>query len=394
MAGDPFITLALSGGGARAIAFHLGCMRALHDRQILSRVRVLSTVSGGSVIGALYAYGSHKSFNEFDERVVDLLRAGLQRQILKALVASSEGLKLLATALVHGGAGLSIAGGMKLLPLILCMDTRQRAMVADTLMSWRELLPVWGSLTTAFELILRQSLFGDALLGDVKVRDLETVINATELRTGTAFRFGSVASGGWRYGQIEGPTQITVAKAVAASAAFPMLLPPIVERFTFLQRGARYSERVVLSDGGVYDNLGVSVLEPGRSAEISVNAYPTTHIISLNAGAGQFPVGPTTFWWGGRTIRAFETIYRRSQDASYGRLHSLAVSGAIEGFAMIYLGQQDSRLPVRPPDLIPREAVKDYPTDFAPMSEQNIARLSGRGEQLTRILIAQYLGGL
>jgi NTE family protein len=50
---EPKIALALSGGGARAMAFHLGCLRALHDLGILDRVRVLLTVSGGSVIGAL-----------------------------------------------------------------------------------------------------------------------------------------------------------------------------------------------------------------------------------------------------------------------------------------------------------------------------------------------------
>ncbi len=52
---DPKIALALFGGGARAMAFHLGCLRALHELGILGRVRILSTVSGGSVIGALYA---------------------------------------------------------------------------------------------------------------------------------------------------------------------------------------------------------------------------------------------------------------------------------------------------------------------------------------------------
>jgi NTE family protein len=48
------IGLALSGGGSRAIAFHLGCLRALNRIGLLERVSVLSTVSGGSVIGAYY----------------------------------------------------------------------------------------------------------------------------------------------------------------------------------------------------------------------------------------------------------------------------------------------------------------------------------------------------
>lgn len=51
----PVIGLSLSGGGSRAIAFHFGCLQALHDLGILDDVRVLSTVSGGSVVGALLA---------------------------------------------------------------------------------------------------------------------------------------------------------------------------------------------------------------------------------------------------------------------------------------------------------------------------------------------------
>ena len=39
------IGLALSGGGSRAIAFHLGCLRALHDYGLLDDVDVISAVS-------------------------------------------------------------------------------------------------------------------------------------------------------------------------------------------------------------------------------------------------------------------------------------------------------------------------------------------------------------
>jgi len=77
---QPFITLALSGGGSRAIAFHLGCLRALHDRNLLDKVKVVSTVSGGSVIGACFAYWDVE-FAEFDRRVVRILRNGLTDQL-------------------------------------------------------------------------------------------------------------------------------------------------------------------------------------------------------------------------------------------------------------------------------------------------------------------------
>lgn len=47
--------LALAGGGFRASLFHLGVLYRLAQLDLLRRVEVLSTVSGGSVVGALYA---------------------------------------------------------------------------------------------------------------------------------------------------------------------------------------------------------------------------------------------------------------------------------------------------------------------------------------------------
>jgi predicted acylesterase/phospholipase RssA len=46
--------LALSGGGFRASFFHLGVLKRLAELDLLRLVNVLSTVSGGSVVGALY----------------------------------------------------------------------------------------------------------------------------------------------------------------------------------------------------------------------------------------------------------------------------------------------------------------------------------------------------
>jgi len=46
--------LALSGGGFRAAFFHVGVLARLAELEILPRVEVISTVSGGSIVGALY----------------------------------------------------------------------------------------------------------------------------------------------------------------------------------------------------------------------------------------------------------------------------------------------------------------------------------------------------
>jgi predicted acylesterase/phospholipase RssA len=46
--------LALSGGGHRAALFHIGVLARLAEFDCLRKVRVISTVSGGSIVGALY----------------------------------------------------------------------------------------------------------------------------------------------------------------------------------------------------------------------------------------------------------------------------------------------------------------------------------------------------
>src|SRR5919109_4885068 len=46
--------LALTGGGFRAAFFHVGVLAQLAQFGLLRRVEVLSTVSGGSIVGALY----------------------------------------------------------------------------------------------------------------------------------------------------------------------------------------------------------------------------------------------------------------------------------------------------------------------------------------------------
>ena len=66
------IGLCLSGGGFRAAAFHLGTLSYLQRIGWLSRVSVLSTVSGGTLTGARYAvalldhdYSYEKFFREY-----------------------------------------------------------------------------------------------------------------------------------------------------------------------------------------------------------------------------------------------------------------------------------------------------------------------------------------
>lgn len=369
------------------MAFHLGCLRSLHDRGVLDKVKVLSTVSGGSVIGACYAYSSD-DFLTFDKKLVKLLQKGIKGMILKEVLMSTQLVKILFTLVESGLPTVALWCLSSILRLLRALTGIPTQRVERGLTALRQSLPVWGSLTTAFEQALTK-VFGSTTVRDVARTGLHVVINSCDLKTGTAFRFGSQRSGGWRYGQIVGASP-TVAKAVAASAAFPIILPPLIETFQFTKSGRTETQTVVLTDGGVFDNLGVSVLEPGRDGDIT-DTYPVTHIISLNAGPGQLDGGDHPFWWGSRVVKSFEAVHRKSQDQVYSRLHRYVETGELDGFGMVYLGQQDHRLPYRPTDLVGRDEVRNYPTDFASISAKDLDLLTKRGEQLTHIILDRYL---
>jgi NTE family protein len=358
------IALALSGGGSRAIAFHLGCLRALHERGILKKVSVISAVSGGAVIAGMYAY-SDDDFERFDARVVAVLRRGLHWSIVRNLLSPS------------------LLGGLVLTNTI----ARPTAFLAR-LMNLQPPLRRWASRSDALEIALRD-VVGELQVADVRRRNLDVVFNACELRTATAFRFGNHRSGTWRFGEIV-DNKVSVAHAVACSAAYPMFLPAFDKKYKFLRNGAIHCNRVILTDGGAFDNLGTSCLEPGRDNSFSLHVYPAQYLICCYAGHGQLSGQNIPFGFFSRAQSAFESVFRKLQDSTLQRLHMYKRANMINGFILPYLGQQDEGLPIRPPDLVPRDDVIGYPTDFAAMSQKNLDRLTRRGEQLTRLLIAHY----
>jgi NTE family protein len=376
------IGLAMSGGGFRAAAFHLGVMRALHDRGVLDHISVISAVSGGSLLAAMWAY-SDDSFDDFDQRVTDLLRRGLTSDIAKALYLTRRASQALGSAIVAGGASVGAAVTSIAARGLARARRHPRSAIFEP--------PArrWVTRTTALEDVLARKLFGDATV-DRPRRDVKVVLNACELRSGTAFRFGSDESGSSRFGRLA-DNRVPVARAVAASAAYPVLLPALDRREEFIGwDGAPLRARVLLTDGGVYDNLGLTCLAPGRSPKYSTNVHPVDYIVSCDAGQGILDLDTWPMWWPSRVKRSFESVYRKAQDAGKRGLHEDCASGKIKGFAMAFLGMNDNNLPIRPPDLVPRERVAGYPTDFSSMTGENLDLLSRRGEQLTRLVIESH----
>jgi len=378
--------LALSGGGSRAAAFHLGCMRALNDRNILDQVCTLSTVSGGSVIGALWAY-SNDNFDEFDARMQAILRKGLKGGIVRYTLFSRTTLKIAAT-LLSSGLVAAVCSVARLALSVLGVIGVSNSALRKLKNALQAPLPRFSSRTTAFAEFLDSEFFKGATLKDIKRENLQIIINATELRTESAYRFGSMESGCWRFGKLVDDT--SVAKAVAASASFPAILPALDEQRRYINRGETSTHRTIVTDGGVYDNLGTSCLIPGRNSNFSTNVTETNFIIACVAGQGIPDGSNLPYFWPSRMVATINTIHRRTHSMTFDLLHRLQSSGEIKGFLLPYLGQNDSVLPCPPKDLVPRDATFDYPTDFDPMSQKDLDMLALRGEQLTRNLIETY----
>lgn len=359
----PAIGLALSGGGSRAAAFHLGCLRALYDLDLLGRVRVVSGISGGSLLAALWAYGP-KDFLDFDTSASELLRRGLQKDIaLRALWPPTTAARNLMSATRTG---------------LLCAARRLAAKLRVVRRHHR---------TDALVGTLHDKAFADLRLTDVTHEALDVVLTACDLNTGKAVRFGSVCSSCTAFGTIVDP--VAVAEAVGASAAFPVLLPALERSFLFERDGQRQHHDVLLADGGIYDNLGTSVLDPTRSKGFTPHVYDVDYVVACDAGVGD-PKAHAAHFWPTRLRRSFEITHRRTQDGGRASLHQTLVAGHIDGFVHAYLGMGDRRLPVPVRDLVPQPQVATYPTNFAAMSQENLRLISTRGEQLVRTLLPHY----
>ena len=217
------MALCLSGGGYRAMLFHLGALWRLNEAGRLPSLKRISSVSGGSIIAGVL--GLNWSSLAFDA-------GGVGRRFESAVVRPIR----------------SLAGRTVDLPAIII----------------GALLP--GTIPVRLADAYRRYLFGDATLQDLPDDPPRFVINATNVQSGALWRFMKPYMRDYRVGEVRNP-RIPLALAVAASSAFPPVLSPLRLRlrasdFSPPDRGEDlhtkpYTTDVILTDGGVYDNLGL-----------------------------------------------------------------------------------------------------------------------------------------
>ncbi len=219
------IGLALSGGGFRATLFHLGALWRLNELGWIKLLARISSVSGGSITAGMLGLKWEKlkaanwSHDALVKEVIEPLRAFCRRNVD--------------------------------IPSV----------VKGILVPWKSV----AAYVTA--------QYSDGLFGDAKLEDLPDsprfVFNSSNLATGVDFRFSKPYAGDYRIGLIDRPP-FTLAQAVTASSAFPPVLSPVTfdlnpDSFTKVDGAdlfddVSFRKRVTLTDGGVYDNLGLETV--------------------------------------------------------------------------------------------------------------------------------------
>jgi NTE family protein len=332
------------------------------------------------VIAALYC-SLPGDFETFETRARQLLSAGFVRPAVKIAFTTPEGIKALATFLPMALDRLAAFAVRRTLEFLV-HPAAQR-------WRWLQQSPIRRSASRTT--ILRRvfsAVFDHKRLTELRHDRPKLIIVACELQAKSAFYFAADGAGSWRYG-ISDPGAIEIAQAVSASASYPAALPALDEDMVFTKSGRETTRRVILTDGGVYDNLGLAPLWPGRSPEISIHVDDYPRIIACRAGYG-LEIEPPAAFWPSRMIAVMECIHARAQNLATSRLFDLQRAGTIKALLLPYLGQDDAILKYPPQHLISREEATGYPTDFSAMTEEWINRLSNRGEQLTLALLAEH----
>jgi NTE family protein len=231
------LALALSGGGFRASLAALGVLRFLADARLLGRVRYSSSVSGGSVTNGLFAH----HYPELEAEA--FTPEAFDRIVLKPFIARIS---------------------------------------RDSLV-WKLVLNIWRIVGPQTRTHLLAESFDEwfyrgRLLEDLSPR-CRFVFNAANLSTGVRFGFERDVFGDYVLGRrTTAKSGLRLADGVAASAAFPGAMAPLILReFEFPCAEGRVPKLV---DGGAYDNMGLE----------AVDDLSECFLVALNAG-GLFHTG-------------------------------------------------------------------------------------------------------
>lgn len=252
--------LALSGGGYRAAAFHLGTLRALGRLGVLKNVDVLSTVSGGSIVGVSYALASNQPYNQFEEAFIGKLKKSVIRRLLQSWT--------FIRAVLAIGVVIAIAIWFQFTNYPWITWLIAVGLFAGLLVVQFRILPV----SEVIEKIYDSIFFDGKLLSDLPLRPF-MAINSTNLETSRQFTFSRdrMSDSTYRYPKSGEPILFTtkgfpLSRAVIASSCVPFAFTPVrIGKEFFIKPEQANEVFPELIDGGVFDNQGIHKLTAKRS---------------------------------------------------------------------------------------------------------------------------------
>lgn len=226
--------LCLSGGGYRAMLFHVGALWRLNELGVLGELKRISSVSGGSITAAVLGL-AWKDLGW--SQAAETPRIANQKQFNERVVGPLR--KMAATSID----------------------------VSSVL--WGSLKP-WTWVSDEVAQKYDKVLFSGRTLQDLPddTSGPRFVINATNVMTGSLWRFSRPYMADYRVGIVDHPT-VSLAQAVAASSAFPPVLSPMrlqLDPNSFRTGvptegvASELRQEAILTDGGVYDNLGLETV--------------------------------------------------------------------------------------------------------------------------------------
>jgi NTE family protein len=356
------IALCLSGGGYRAMLFHLGALWRLNELGLFKKLGRVSSVSGGSIIaGVLGMNWSKLGFG------ANGVAANFESQVI----------------------------------------TPVRKLAGITIDEWSIVSGILGpgSVSDRVASAYRKYLFGNSTLQDLPTEGVEGprfVFNATNVQSGALWRFSKPFAADWRVGMVRNP-KIDIAVAVAASSAFPPVLSPAhldldpgecePEPGNDLHQ-APYTTEVVLTDGGVYDNLGLET------------AWKSFSTVLVSDGGGKMAPEPDPHAdWARHGIRVLDLIDNQVRSLRKRQLiesfklplgHELHRDGTYWGIRSNVADYQLSRIPGYPFDPVgcpfnKTIALANVPTRLKALDDGIQQRLINWGYAITDVAVRKHV---
>ncbi|MEH6453632.1 MAG: patatin-like phospholipase family protein [Psychromonas sp.] len=240
------VGLAISGGGYRATLYALGSLWRLNQFGMLKKFKTITSVSGGSILTAYLAM--NWNLLKFDEQ---------------GIATNFE--FIIAEPIMR-----------------FCKITIDQGAVISGILSWND--TIGDKVAKAYN----KHLYRNTKLGDLPDSEgsTEFIFYGTNYQTGSSIRLQKHKISDYKIGYISDP-DIELAKVVGISSAFPPIMSPVTLKTNpndwVLNEDSEYSqniklrEKLLLCDGGLYDNLGLEAISKAKGNY--------THVLCCDAGA-------------------------------------------------------------------------------------------------------------